>query len=59
MADILLDSQFSNGTLRKKSDVEKPNEPDDLKGRYTCEMIDLEHHEPLLVNRMSLGHVDN
>ena len=57
MGDILLDSQFSNGNLRKKP--EKLNDVDDLKDRYTCEIVDLEHHEALLINRMNLGHVDN
>jgi len=60
MADMLLDNQVSNDISKKQMLSGKPTSDDENRIlRYTCDVINLEHHKPLLINRLSLGHVDN
>ena len=60
MADMLLDNQVSNDLSKKQMLSGKPSsEDEDQILRFTCDVVNLEHHKPLMINRLKLGHVDN
>ena len=62
MADVLLDNQMSKNITKYRILSGRSNSPDKDNQdslRYTCETIDLEDHQPLIINRLNLGHIEN